>query len=45
MVACPKGLGPEKDSVGKGQQHVQITDPSSCQRGRNTKDKTVTVKQ
>jgi hypothetical protein len=37
MVASPKGLGPEKDCAGKGQQHVQKTDPSSHQRGRPTK--------
>jgi hypothetical protein len=37
MVASTKGLGPEKDCAGKEQQHVQKTDPSSCQRGRPTK--------
>jgi hypothetical protein len=26
----------EKDSFGKGQQHIQQTDPSSRQRGRPT---------
>jgi hypothetical protein len=41
----PKGLGPEEDCSGKGQQHVQVTDPSSCQRGRPTRNKTVIVKQ
>jgi hypothetical protein len=30
------GLGPEKDCAGKGQQHIQNTDPSSRQRGRST---------
>jgi hypothetical protein len=33
MVASPKGLGPEKDCAGKGQQHIQKTDPSSRLRG------------
>jgi hypothetical protein len=37
MVASPKGLGPEKDCAGNGQQHVQMTDPSFHQRGRPTK--------
>jgi hypothetical protein len=32
-----KGLGPEKDCAGEGQQHIQKTDPSSSQRGRPTK--------
>jgi hypothetical protein len=45
VVARTKGLGPEKDCASKGQQHVQKTDPSSRQRGRPTKNKTVTVKQ
>jgi hypothetical protein len=33
MVSSPKGLGPEKDCAGKGQQHIQKTDPISRQRG------------
>jgi hypothetical protein len=33
MVASPKGIGPEKDCAGEGQQHIQKTDPSSRQRG------------
>jgi hypothetical protein len=37
MVARSKGLGPEKDCAGEGQQHIQMTDPSSRQRGRPTK--------
>jgi hypothetical protein len=37
MVSSPKGLGPEKDCTGKGQQHIQKADPSSRQRGRPTK--------
>jgi hypothetical protein len=45
MVASTKGLGREKDWAGKGQQHTQKTDPSSRQRGRPTKNKTVIVKQ
>jgi hypothetical protein len=32
-----QGLGPEKDYTGKGEQHIQKTDPSSCQRGRPAK--------
>jgi hypothetical protein len=35
--ASIKGLGPEKDCVGKIQQHIQKTDPSSRQRGRPRK--------
>jgi hypothetical protein len=34
----------QEDCAGKGQQHIQKTDPSSRQRGRPTKNKTVTVK-
>jgi hypothetical protein len=37
MVASPKGLGPEKDCVSKGQHHIQKTDQRSSQRGRSTK--------
>jgi hypothetical protein len=37
MVSSSKGLGPEKDGPGKGQQHTQKTDLSSRQRGRPTK--------
>jgi hypothetical protein len=33
MVSSFKGLGPEKDCAGKGQQHIQKTDPSTRQRG------------
>jgi hypothetical protein len=33
----PKGLGPEKDYTGEGQQHVKKTVSSSLQRGRPTK--------
>jgi hypothetical protein len=43
MVASTKGLGPEEDYVGKTQQHIKKTDPSSRQRGRPTKKKNVTV--
>jgi hypothetical protein len=35
MAASPKGLGPEKDCAGKGQQQLQTADPSSRQRGRS----------
>jgi hypothetical protein len=41
MVVSPKGLGPEKDCVGKGQQHILVL---SSERAPNRK-KTVTVKQ
>jgi hypothetical protein len=37
MVTSPKGLRPEEDCAGKSQQHMQKTDPSSCQKGRLTK--------
>jgi hypothetical protein len=30
----PKGLGHEKDCAGKGQQHIQKTDPSSHKQDR-----------
>jgi hypothetical protein len=39
-VASPKGLGPQKDCAGKGQRHIQKTDPSSRQRGRPTESRT-----
>jgi hypothetical protein len=32
MAASSTGLKPEKDCAGKGQQHIQKTDPSSRQR-------------
>jgi hypothetical protein len=41
MVTSPKGLGPEKDYAGEGQQNTEKTEPSSRQRGRPRK--TVTV--
>jgi hypothetical protein len=37
VVTSPKGLRPEKDYAGEGQQHILKTDPSSRQRGRPTK--------
>jgi hypothetical protein len=37
MVASSKGLRPEKGCAGKGQQHIQQTDPSSRQKERPTK--------
>jgi hypothetical protein len=36
MVASPKGLGPDNDCAGEGQQQLQTTDPSSRQRERPT---------
>ncbi|PNF16039.1 Vesicular integral-membrane protein VIP36 [Cryptotermes secundus] len=39
MVASPKGLGPDKDCTGKGQQLIQNTDPSSRQRGIQTRER------
>jgi hypothetical protein len=46
MVACPKGLGPEKYCAGKGQQHVQKTDrPILSSETALQKNKTVTIKQ
>jgi hypothetical protein len=36
MVTSTKGLGPENNCAGKGQQHVQMTEPSSRQRGGPT---------
>jgi hypothetical protein len=43
--ASPKGLGPEKDCAGKDQQHIENRGPSSRQRGRPHKNRTVNVKQ
>jgi hypothetical protein len=40
----PKGLGPEKDYAGEGQQHIQKTDQSFHQRGHPTKTRPLTVK-
>jgi hypothetical protein len=37
MVSSTKVLGPEKDCAGKGQQHIQKTDPPSRERGRPQK--------
>jgi hypothetical protein len=34
MVASPKGLGPENNCAGEGQQQLQKTDPYSRQRER-----------
>jgi hypothetical protein len=31
-VASPKGLGPEKDYAGEGQQHIQKRDPSKSNK-------------
>jgi hypothetical protein len=35
-----QGTRNEKDCVGKGQRHIQKTDPSSRQRGRPTESRT-----
>jgi hypothetical protein len=48
-VICVPFLGYISKAVtsycaGKSQQHIQKTDPSSRQRGRPTRNKTVTVK-
>jgi hypothetical protein len=39
MVASPKGLEPENECAGDGQQQLQTTDPSSRQRERPTSTK------
>jgi hypothetical protein len=44
MVAIPKGLGPEKDCSGKGQQHMKDIPVLSSERAPH-KNKTVTFKQ
>jgi hypothetical protein len=44
MVARSKGLGPEKDCAGEGQQRVQKTPVLSSERAPQ-KNKTVTVKE
>jgi hypothetical protein len=33
MVASPTGLGPDNECAGDSQQQLQMTDPSSRQRG------------
>jgi hypothetical protein len=45
MVSSPKGLGPEEDCAGKGQQHIQKTDPDLSSERTPQKNKTVTVTQ
>jgi hypothetical protein len=45
MVSSPKGLGPEKDCAGKGQQQIQTTDPDLSSERAPHKKKTVTVTQ
>jgi hypothetical protein len=45
MVESPKGLGPEKDCTGEGQQQIQQTDPVLSSERAPHKNKTVTVKQ
>jgi hypothetical protein len=45
MVMSTKGLRPDKDYAGEGEQHMRKTDATSRQRGRPHKNKTVTVKE
>jgi hypothetical protein len=40
-----QGTRTRENCSGKGQQHVQKTDPSSRQRGCRIKNKTITVEQ
>jgi hypothetical protein len=44
MVTSPKGLGPEKDYAGEGQQYIQKAPVLSSERAPR-KNKTMTVKQ
>jgi hypothetical protein len=44
MVTSPKGLGPEKDYAGEGQQHIKDRPVLSLERASH-KNKTVIVKQ
>jgi hypothetical protein len=43
MVTSPKGLGPEKDYTGEGQQHIQKDRPVLSSQMAPHKNKTVTV--
>jgi hypothetical protein len=45
MITSPKGLEPEKDYAGEGQQHIQKTDPLLSSERAPQKNKTVTVKE
>jgi hypothetical protein len=45
MVSSLKGLGPEINCAGKGQQHIQKTDPDLSSEKAAHKNKTVTVTQ
>jgi hypothetical protein len=46
MVTSTKGLGPEKDYAGEGQQHIQKTDrPVISSERAPHKNKAVTVKE
>jgi hypothetical protein len=45
MVSSAKGLGPEKDCAGKGQQHVTKDRPDLSSERAPHKNKTVTVTQ
>jgi hypothetical protein len=40
MVSSPKELGLEKDCTGKGQQHIQKTDPDLSSERAPHKNKT-----
>jgi hypothetical protein len=42
MVTSPKGLEPEKDYTGEGQQHIQKTAVLSSERAHH-RNRTVTV--
>jgi hypothetical protein len=44
MVASPKGLGPEKDYAGEGQQYIKDRPVLSSERALH-KNKTVTVEE
>jgi hypothetical protein len=44
MVTSAKGLRPEKDDAGEGQQHIKDSPVLSSERG-SQKNKTVTVKE
>jgi hypothetical protein len=44
MVTSPKGLGPEKDYPGEGQQHIKDRPILSSERAPHI-NKTITIKQ
>jgi hypothetical protein len=43
MIMSPAGLGPENECAGKDQQKLQMTDPSSRQRGSYIRTMTSSV--